>query len=418
MNVLVNNKNISYALFALFFLYQMFGVMIHRQYGFGFFYWPLQLYLMFMISFFYFINKFDEIKDVMNSISIISIYFILLVSFQMMYYFNDNFAPYLSEAEILDILFEETILWFIIAMVMSKLFKTVVDNLSIKKMFIILFFLILFFFVYIYKLNQNFGADFIRIFLIGANFPTIYIDKFLSDSGYVRGFHLYFSPLFAMFMLLFIIKLQEVSRYSLSYFIFFISIYILFLASGRGSLLTFGFISLFFVFPKKFLFLFMSFFILFVVFLVNSDLMMLLQEYNERLYDIFTLNFLDDNSTLGRINQFNLNMDYIYNNWLVGGLRSYYTILGESEYIHNILSVLQEYGIIPFTVLILFFLHGLYLVLTIKSKDVYIRISKAIFIYMTIECFLFKYVHEIKILIPLIISYYILNSSRKVQNDI
>lgn len=418
MNFLVNKKNISYFLFGLFFLYQMFGVMIHKQYGFGFFYWPVQLYLMFIISFFYFFIRLDEVKKVISNINIITIYFFILITFQLMYYFNDNLASYLSQNEVLQIIFEETFIWFFIAIVMATLFKTLIDKLNVKSMFLILFLLFLFFFAYIYKLNQNFGADFIRIFIVGANFPTIFIDKFLSDSGYVRGFHLYFSPLFAIFILVFIIKLQELNKFKLSYLLFFIAIYILFLASGRGSLLVFIFVSLFFVFPKRFLFLSIGLFILFIVFLVNSDFMMLLQEQNERLHDILTFNFLEDNSSLGRLNQLNLNMGYIHNNWIVGGLRSYYTILGEGEYIHNVLSVLQEYGIIPFIFIILFFLQGLYLVFKVKSTDIYIKIAKAVFIYMLIECLLFKYVHEIKILIPMIITYYILNSSKKAQHVI
>jgi hypothetical protein len=409
---LINNRNISYYLFGLFFIYQMIGVMIHKQYGFGFFYWPVQLYGMAIISFLVFLLNINSLMKIWKPLLLFNFYFFSILVFQLFYLFNDNLSlSYFSKEEVFNILIE-TVLWYIITLVMAFYYDKMINTLTINKMSIIYGIILILFFMYVIKLNQNFSSDISRAFWIGANFPTIYVMN-LSESGYVRGFHLYFSPLFSIFSIVFIFILQKEKKIILSYSIFILSIYILFLASGRGSLITFIFINLIFLLNKKTLFYLLSISFFLYIIINSTDLLILLSERNQRLYDILTLNFSDDNSSIGRIKQFEYNVRFIYENWYTGGLRSYYAILGKGQYIHSVLSVLQEYGFIAFSALIFLFIHGLYLIIKIKNNYFIVLISKAIFLYILIEVFLFKYVSEIKILIPLIISYYYLIKTYK-----
>jgi hypothetical protein len=418
MDNFINNKNIAFSLYGLFFLYQIFGVMIHKQYGFGFFYWPVQLYGMAIISFFILLTNIHNIFKISAKLLIFNLYFLSILSFQLLYLYSNSLDLfYLNDDEIIEIIIE-TVLWYFIALVMIFYYENILNFLNSKKLLIIYILIILIFIMYIIKLNLTFSSDISRAFWIGANFPSLSISK-LSDSGYVKGFHLYFSPLFALFSIVYIFILQKEGKKRLSYFIFIISIYILFLASGRGSLLSFIFVTSIFLFNKKTLFYFILFCIFVFLIVSNSDFLNLLSEKNQRLYDILTLNFDDDKSSVGRLRQLEYNMNYIYDNWYTGGLRSYYAILGRGEYIHNVLGVLQEYGFVPFSILIFLFLHGLFLCLKIKKTDDYIvNISKSIFIYMLIESLLFKHISEIKILIPLIISYYYLIKTYKEKKNV
>lgn len=411
-------KTLAFTLFSLFFIYQMIGVMIHKQYGFGFFYWPIQMYGMALVSFFVILNKGKDIIKLSTYLSLFNLYFFSVLAFQIMYLSSNTLnLSYIDNQEILEILIE-TILWYLVTLVMCFYYKNFLNLLKTNTLLIIYILIIILFFMFIIKLNLNFSGDISRAFWIGANFPTVIVQK-LSSSGYVQGFHLYFSPLFAIFSIVYIFILQKEGKKSLSYFIFIISIYILFLASGRGSLLSFILVTSIFLFNKKTLFYFILFCILVFLIVSNSDFLYLLSEKNQRLYDILTLNFDDDKSSVGRLRQLEYNMNYIYDNWYTGGLRSYYAILGKGQYIHNILGVLQEYGFVPFSILIFLFLHGLFLCLKIKNKEDYIvNISKSIFIYMLIESLLFKHISEIKILIPLIISYYYLIKTYKEEKNV
>jgi hypothetical protein len=412
MNNLVTKKNISIALFGLFFIYQMIGVMIHKQYGFGFFYWPVQLYGMALIVFFVILTNITNILKTASYLYLFNLYFFSILAFQLLYLLNDSLAlVYLPNEEIIEIIIE-TILWYFIALVMCFYYEYILNILKTNKLLLIYILIVIFFFMYIIKLNQNFSGDISRAFIVGANFPTLSIAK-LSESGYVRGFHLYFSPLFAIFSMALIFILRNEGKVKLSYFIYFISIYLLLLASGRGSLLSFIFVTSIFLFTKKTMIYLMFFFAFCYLILTSTDILSLLSESNQRLYDILTLNFDDDKSSVGRLRQLEYNLNYIYENWYTGGLRSYYAILGKGEYIHNILGVIQEYGFIPFLTLIFLFLHGLYLCIKIKIDNYIVTISKAIFIYMIIESILFKHISEIKILIPAIISYYYLIKTYK-----
>ncbi len=394
------------SLYSLFFLYQMIGVMIHKQYGFGFFYWPVQMYGMGIITVFFLIINPHKIADQIVKIPLFNIYFILLASFQIIYLLNLNkYAPYLKYEDLFIILIE-TCIWYIVLIPMIIYYERLVNLVSIKIISLLYFIIIIFFYLYVIKLNIRFGSDISRAFWVGANFPTMDIDQFLSESGYIRGFHLYFSPLFSIFSLLFIALLKNNKKNMTSNCIYIFSIYILFLASGRGSLISFIAVVLFFYFRDK-----KSWFVLFILFvsilfLISSGFFYILEDSNSRLFDLLTLNFDEDNSSLGRLHQFEMNTQYLKSNWFLGGIRSYYIILGKGEYIHNVLSVWQEYGLITFIILILLFMKGTYVVLTKKGNSYPYILAKAIFIYMLLEALLFKYIHEVKMLIPLVITYY------------
>jgi len=394
----------------------MVGVMVHKQYGFGFFYWPVQMYAMGLIgSVFYFIGP-AKLFGMISKIPLFNTYFLLILSIQLTSFLNrQSYVPYLEDEELVSII-TETIIWYFVLIPMIIHYERLVKLASIKIMTLIYFVIVILFFLYVIKLNVRFGGGVIRAFWVGANFPTIDIDPFLSASGYVKGFHLYFSPLFSIFSLLFIALLKDKKKSMTSYGLYVFSLYILFLASGRGSLIAFMVVALYYYFRDKKALYTLLVLLVSIVFLISSGFFDELAENNSRLFDLLTLNFEEDNSSLGRLQQFEMNTRYINANWLLGGIRSYYTILGEGEYIHNVLSVWQEYGLITFLVLILLFMKGSYLVLTKKGDAYPYLLAKAIFIYMLLEAAMFKNIHEVKILIPLIITYYyILNYRSNVK---
>lgn len=410
-----SNKAIAVYLYSIFFLYEMFGVMIHQLYGFGFFWWPIQMYAMLILSFIYIANLYNlkQIKNTIISLGVFNLYVITMLTMQIIYlFYPDFYSAYMIETELLEIL-TETILWYMIAIVMAMNYKNLLRALSLRYLFIVYLLLVFFFFMYIIKLNLFYGAGVDRALWLGANFPSEDIELFLS--GYVRGFHLYFSPLFAIYSLLLIAYLQKARKYNISYIVFFITIYILFLASGRGSLLVFMLTFTIFFTQRK-IFIYMTILIL-VMSVVGAPILDLLAEKNERLYNLLTFNLKEDSSSAGRLEQLRVNLEYIQNNLLTGGIRSYYTTAARN-YIHNTLNVLQEYGIVTFIFLVMFYLRGSFLLLFKSEKHDGLLIAKAIFFYTLIEAVLFKSIHEVKILIPMLIAYGFLSSHRSDRHAI
>ena len=75
---------------------------------------------------------------------------------------------------------------------------------------------------------------------------------------------------------------------------------------------------------------------------------------------------------------------------------------------HNILSILQDFGLLGFLVIMAIIIHGFYLYLTyIKSKknDVSILLAGNIFVFSLIDHVLFKNSSNIIQILPLLIGY-------------
>jgi len=406
INKFLSHYYISIFSFGLLFIYQMIGVAIHKQFGFGFFYWPVQEYLLLILSLITILGFKEKIFQFYDKSSLIfHIYFLSIISFLFVYIFVENYSNHIMNSEKSIILFE-TIIWYIISLVLAFNLKELNKNITIKLLTIIYFIVLLFFFIYIIKLNAKYGADIFRALIVGANFDSSRINQFLSASGYVKGFHLYFSPMFSIFSIFYLYKIKENNK-NISFFIIYIlSIYILFLASGRGSLLAFTFST--FLFMTNIKTKIISLFIIVFTFLPFANY---IEEHNPRFYNAITLNVEDDPSAIGRIKDFNHNMEYIENNLLVGGLRGYFEI--NSAYIHSALAILQEYGILIFLIFISMIIHSGIIFLKLKNHPQFIFIGSWLS-YVIIDMALFKYIHEFKTMILFSIIYlYMLNLNKE-----
>jgi hypothetical protein len=406
LNKFLSHYYIAMYSFGLLFVYQMIGVAIHKQFGFGFFYWPVQEYLLLILSLFIIFiykKKFFQFFD--KSSLIFNLYFISITLFLFSYIFIENYSNHITYEEKIEILFE-TIIWYVISLVMAFNLKELNKNISLKMITIIYFIVLLFFFIYIIKLNAKYGADIFRALIVGANFDSSRINQFLSASGYVKGFHLYFSPLFAVFSIFYLYKLKESEKKYQFFIIFLLAIYILFLASGRGSLLAFTFSVFLFMTNVKTKIISLS--IIIFTFLPFANY---IEEHNPRFYNVITLNVEDDPSAIGRIKDFQHNMEYIENNFLVGGLRGYFEI--KSAYIHSALAILQEYGILIFLIFISMIIHSGLIFLKLIKHPQFIFIGSWLS-YVVIDMALFKYIHEFKTMILFSIIYlYMLNLNKE-----
>lgn len=397
---MVNNKSISFSLFGILFVYQIIGVCIHKQFGFGFFYWPVQEYFLLFLSLFVIWTNLEKFINFYKIGFLYHIYIFSIIAYLIVYLYSPSYSVHLSYDAKLDIFFE-TLKWYTISLAMGFTFKFLISELNIKSLTIVYFIIVFFFFAYILKLNHQ---DVMRAFIRGANFPSYEINEYLSASGYVKGFHLYFSPLFSIFSILYLyfLKNKKIPFFIVS----ILSIYILYLASGRGSLLAFTFSILLFMTKLK-----TKLIIVLIVIFTFLPLAAWLEEYNPRFYNLITFNLEDDPSARGRIMDFEHNMEYIKENLLVGGLRSYHEI--GSAYIHSALAILQEYGIIIFSIFILMIFHSLYYLIKLKEHPQFIFIG-AWLSYIVIDMALFKYVHEAKTMILFSIIYlYLISINRK-----
>lgn len=382
------------ALYSIMFLYQIFGVMIHKQYGFGFFYWPVQQAFLLLISLVLIIFS-NKIKYVFSQGYLYHLLFISLILFQIIYIIIYDYANYLPFDEKLSIFFD-TISWYIISLAMIMTYPYLFKFKNILYLYIIYFSLIFLFFIYLIHI---YPTDYIQALIRGAGIPY---SKRSLYYGYEVGFHLFFSSYFAIFSFF---VLSYIKRNSMFLFVSLLSIYILYLASGRGTLLAYLTVfTIFFLSKKAKIITLLLLAILFV--LGNTqEFQNLLMEANPGMYFLF-YGIEDDPSGQGRLIQLEQNWEYIKNNFITGGLRSDTLVFGEKgSYIHNILSFLQNYGIIVFLLLIVLLVHGLYVIVSTNSGDKAYFIATVVFSYFFIEILLFKTVGEIRSILPLVITY-------------
>ena len=135
----------------------------------------------------------------------------------------------------------------------------------------------------------------------------------------------------------------------------------LFILGSRSSIFFYLIsVILLFIKTKRFTFLFLVGSIaLMVLFYFLPDIIKFYGN-DQRVMSLFSHNYLQDASLKEREMQLIENMKFIKVNWLTGGLYSEFKISGAGTYIHNYLSYLQNYGIVPFIIINVLILKLIY----------------------------------------------------------
>nr|ADL32336.1 Wzy [Proteus vulgaris] len=205
----------------------------------------------------------------------------------------------------------------------------------------------------------------------------------LVNSNYIGVYQLIGDSL-SFCILLFIARKNIPLRYK--YILFIISFIILFTFNSRASFFSFLFaITSIFIINKKnilrniFLFLILLFSLYFIInglysTYYSKDIIELLKDYNHRMYDILTGNFLLDPSVQGRLSLLTHSLDVIVSNPLAGEFASQANInidgfgIRWGAYTHNILVYWDQFGILPFLLLIFLLSHSFKDCLFIKKE--------------------------------------------------
>ena len=389
----LRNKHIAYLLFSVLILYQLIGVTIHKQYGFGFFYWPIQEGLLIFLSLLFFLTNSDKLKWIFSpKFYLFHLYVLVIILFQMGYLFFYK-IDHFDKNEILIVLIGN-INYYFISITLILNFNNLIVFANEKYVLIIYFIIVFSFFLYDFHIQDE-------IFLaltLGPNFPPSLMDAL---PGYTWGFHLFFSPYFAIYTLFTLSILKENKHYFSLYLISIISLYVLLLSGGRGTFLSFAVVLFLLIYSKKakiVSILIITFIIYLTTFVADTF------SENKRMLELLTFNFGNDGSTIGRLELLNSNLIVIKDNFFLG---SYHSYIG-SEYMHNILSILQDFGVLGFIIILAIILHGFYLFLShikSKNKDITILLAGNIFVFSTIDHTLFKNSSNIVQILPLLVSY-------------
>lgn len=400
----VNKNTIAILMFSILILYQVIGVTIHSQYGFGIFYWPIQDYLLLILALFYILSNIDEIKLVYapSSMYLYHFYVLALLLFELIYIWVMPETRTLDHEQKLTI-FHDTIIYYFISLVLMLNFKRILSLITSKNMLIIYAAVIFFFFLYNFHTHFFLLHDgFLEALIIGQSLPT-QVKEMLP--GYSRGFHLFFSPLFVIFSLAVILKLKDDGKYFLLYFVSVLTLYVLMLAGGRGTLFSFFIVIFLFAFSRKAKVVTL---IAIIVLFSFAQMLESLGLLNERMFDILTFNFEEDGSSQGRLEQFEAAILIIKNNYILGVLHPFQP----GQYPHSILSVWEEYGLLPFVLLLAIISHGTYLFIFKKTEKTFIYLyAKSIFFATVLDHIFFKYTSQLNGILFIIIPYYFIVSN-------
>lgn len=391
-------NNISYKKFAIYFFtflifYKIIGVTIHKQYGFGFFYWGIQDPILFFVSFLFILSNLNKVSVISQPrFLLFNLFFIFIISYQI-YYLIDFNNPLRTQEDLAIILFRD-IGYILIVVTSIFIFRDLVYFSKIKVLKFLYFLTVISFFIYDFHIQKNI----LLALTIGPNFSVLLKNTL---PGYTWGFHLYFSAFFAIYSIYILTIFKQLQEKRLLVLISFISIYVLILAGGRGSLLCFLIVLFLFIFSKKAKLIFI---LLSILLFTSASFIIDFFSDNQRIYELLTFNIAEDGSAQGRIKLLANNLKIINNNLFLGEFQSYI----EGNYIHNMLSILQDYGLFVFILFILILLHGLKLfILNIKSikNDLDFLISRNIFIFSLLEHLLFKYSSSMQELLVIFITY-------------
>lgn len=384
---------ITIFLFSILVLYQTIGVTIHDQYGFGFFYWPIQEGLLVVASLYYILININRVKILFDpKFFLYHLYILIIILYLSTYYLFYKVDAVDNNDIGISIL--HTFDFYLISLALVLNFKNLILLSKLKKILLVYALVVASFFIFTIHIQEN-------IFLaltMGPNFPPQMMDTL---PGYTWGFHLFFSTFFIALTFYLIFMLKKENKQLLLYMISFMSLYVLLLAGGRGSLLTFSIVLFLFTLPKKASMLFLSFFIL-----ISFSTNFLVDTFsgNERMYKLLIFDLGDDGSANGRSMVFHMNLKIIEQNLLVG---SYHQYAG-GWYIHNILSILQDYGILAFATILIIILHAIYLSL-FKTRgmnnEISVLIARNIFLFETLDHLFFKYSTDMSSLLLFFTSY-------------
>jgi len=391
----MNNRYIAMTLVSILFFYQLIGVTIHKQYGFGFFYWPIQEGLLVFFSLFYLLGDRNAAKYILKPPFYLLHFFIWLIIIIQITYLLASYPIKIDKIEQYQILISN-FSYYVISMALILNFETILCYINRNKLFILYFIILFFFFLYDFHIQKN--AMF--ALTIGPNFSPKIQE---SLPGYTWGFHLFFSPFFAILSIVVILYLKKKNHMVLYSLLTILSLYVLLLAGGRGTLLSFFTVLFLFIFSKR-----AKIITIISIIGITTTASFLIDIFsdNPRMHELLTFNLGNDPSGQGRIKLLEQNLRIINDNFFIGSFHSYY----HGKYIHNILSILQDYGFWVFLYFWTIIFHGIYLfIFTIKKHslldDFALDTARIIFFFSLIDHLLFKYSSTIRELTPIIVTY-------------
>ena len=178
--------------------------------------------------------------------------------------------------------------------------------------------------------------------------------------GDVRFNYILLADTFALLSLMLIFQLNINTMVRVLFVI--VSMFILYLLLSRTSLFVFIFailVTLLYKMPVKAILLFAIFFLLAIIFV---DQILEIQGLNR--YLILFTDYNSDKSYIARESFLDSGLSHLYDNWIFGEYLGEIRKGGEKgEYIHNILSFWSAFGVVPFLILIMFFIVYSFLVI-------------------------------------------------------
>jgi hypothetical protein len=336
-------------------------------------------------------------EDLQNQkyISMFLLSFLIVSSTISIYYmFDMTYVSYLNRSYIIDnLIVNVSMILFALVIIgnLELVFKILQSN--TKKLFYFYIGIVLLFFYVLFKFTSS-----VQFALI---FGMIFEDEKLATSG----FHLFFAYWFAIYSIVLLVLYRD--KRIKFFLIGLVSLYILYLAGGRGTFLTFGFV--FFLMQTKQIKITLVglVFIIFTYFIgvIPKDEL----TYEQTRYvNLLNFEFTKDASYNDRLKQLDINFQSIDNNLFTGWFKSHIVLIEQGKYIHNFFSVLQDYGIVTFLLLLLFIFFAYISVLFQKNNIFGTILIKYLFLYSTVEIFLFKSVQQFDVLVVVFVSGYFL----------
>ena len=149
----------------------------------------------------------------------------------------------------------------------------------------------------------------------------------------------------------------------------------LFILGSRSSIF-FYIASIFFLFIKnrRYTFIFTIGIIAFLLLTYFMQDIINFYSGDTRIMSMFSGDYANDASLKEREEQFLNNLKFIEQNWLTGGIYSEFLIAGEGTYIHNYISYLQNFGIVPFALINILFVKIIYSLATYNGDSFEFRL--------------------------------------------
>lgn len=190
--------------------------------------------------------------------------------------------------------------------------------------------------------------------VFNADLSVFRIDLSSVDDN-LKGLYLGLSDIFCIFA---IILIGVVKKHEWKIYLFMLSLAPLFILNSRSSLYIYIFSSLFYFLiffrASKILYLFS---LASVLLFFYSDKFLSIFSENNRMFSIFSVGGVMDESSQERLILSKQGLNQIYNNIILGDYGGVVRLYGDlGAYIHNILSYWQNYGLIAFLFCLYFFI--------------------------------------------------------------